>query len=127
MINNLYSRCERQLFPAEVRAQIPALYSNEGKSDPMIVAKFFNPMGAGTWYIIEGSPIDENGEMIPENAPESKQARAVDFLFYGYVDLFEGEFGYFSLSEIEQVDLPFGMKIERDIFFRPTPQSTVVR
>ena len=39
---------------------------------------------------------------------------------FGYADLgYGGEWGYVSLSELESVKLPFGMGIERDIYFQP--------
>jgi hypothetical protein len=38
-------------------------------------------------------------------------------LFFGLVDGLEKEFGYFSLSELESVDGPFGVGIERDLYF----------
>lgn len=77
------------------------LCSQDGKGDDAdIICKFFNPMGSGTWYVLEGEK-HENG----------------DWLFYGLVDLFEREYGYFSLSELESVRLPFGMGIERDMSY----------
>lgn len=90
-----------KLLSESLKKQIPALYSTEDVplSEKTAVVKFFNPMGAGTWYVIEG---DES---------------AGDFLFFGLVDLHEMEFGYFCLSELESVNLPFGMKIERDLNF----------
>ena len=30
------------------------------------------------------------------------------------------EFGYFTLKELESIKLPFGLTIERDIYFEPT-------
>ena len=39
---------------------------------------------------------------------------------YGYTKGFEGELGYFSLNEIEQIKGSMGLKVERDISFRPT-------
>ena len=29
----------------------------EDKSDPVIIAKFFNPTGAGTWYATDTIPV----------------------------------------------------------------------
>lgn len=37
-----------------------------------------------------------------------------DWLFYGYCHLFEWEWGYALLSELEDDTLPFGLKIERE-------------
>lgn len=39
-----------------------------------------------------------------------------DWLFYGYCHLFEWEWGYVILSELEDITLPFGLKIEREIY-----------
>lgn len=77
------------------------LYSQDGKGmDAIVTAKFFNPYGAGTWYVTEGE----------------KQLDG-DWLFFGYADVLEGELGYFSLSELESIRPFRGMQslgIERD-------------
>ena len=77
------------------------IYSQDGKGDNAdIIVKFFNPMGKGTWYVLEGE----------------KQADG-DWLFYGIVDLYCREYGSFLLSELESIRLPFGLGIERDLHF----------
>lgn len=65
------------------------------------VVKFFMPWGAGTWLLTE---MDEDGRL------------------FGLCDLGLGspELGYVMLQEIEEVDGPFGLKIERDRFFKAT-------
>jgi hypothetical protein len=90
-----------KLLTESLKKQIPSLNSTENLplEEKVAVAKFFNPMGVGTWYVIEGEEQDG------------------DFIFFGLVELHEQEFGYFSLSELESVALPFGLKIERDIQF----------
>lgn len=81
-------------------AQYP-LYSQESKGDDAdIVCKFFNPCGAGTWYVLEGNKLP-NG----------------DWEFFGIVDLLEREYGYFMLSELQSYRSPFGLGIERDLYF----------
>lgn len=67
--------------------------------DAKVVVKYFNPCGAGTWLITEGEKQD-NG----------------DWLLYGYCYLFEWEWGYVMLSELESVRLPFGLSIERELY-----------
>lgn len=47
--------------------------------------------------------------------------------FYGWVVGLEKEFGSFSLSELKSVSGPMGLKIERDIHFRPKPISQVMK
>jgi hypothetical protein len=68
----------------------------------VVIAKFFNPMGAATWYATEFDGEDT---------------------FFGFADLFGdptcAELGYFSLSEMESVRLPMGLKIERDLYWTP--------
>lgn len=72
-----------------------------GKRDPdhVPVVKFFNPLGAATWLVTE---LLEDGDTL-----------------FGLADLGFGcpEMGYFSLNEISQIRLPFGLRIERDIGF----------
>ena len=76
------------------------LYSQEGKSDPVVHVKLFHPAGAGTWFVTEYDP-------------ENKMA-------FGFVTGFGGdEFGYISMDEMECADLPLGIQIERDIHFKP--------
>lgn len=67
--------------------------------DAKVVVKYFNPCGTGTWLITEGEK-QENG----------------DWLFFGYCHLFEWEWGYVMLSELESVKLPFGLTIERELY-----------
>lgn len=76
------------------------LYSQENEKDPLVVAKFFNPCGSGTWLVTEYDPTDK--------------------IAFGYVmGLGDDELGYISLEEMESVRLPFGLTIERDLHFRP--------
>ena len=75
------------------------LYSTDGNIVKDVLVKFFNPCGSGTWYVFEA---EKNGN---------------DWEFFGLVDLFEKELGYFTLSELESIKLPFGLSIERDMYF----------
>lgn len=67
--------------------------------DPPPVIKLFNPVGAATWLATE---LSEDGDAL-----------------FGLADLGFGcpELGYFSLSEIASIRLPYGLFIERDIAF----------
>ena len=70
--------------------------------DSKVLVKYFNPVGVGTWFITEGNKL-ENG----------------DYKMYGYCHLGDddmAEFGYVKLSELKEINLPFGMKIERDLY-----------
>lgn len=76
------------------------LYSQEDKyEESEVVVKYFNPTGIGTWLITEGEKQDDG-----------------DWLFYGYCHLFEWEWGYVTLSELQDVRLPYGLSIEREMY-----------
>lgn len=117
---NVLKIAKRQLFPDEVRTQIPALYSQEHITNKKAVARFFTPDSNWTWYVIEGSPVDNEGIMQQDVNDDT-----VDFLFFGLVYGFEKEYGYFSLSELVEARGPMGMAIERDIVFQPTSVETL--
>lgn len=72
----------------------------------MIQAKFFLPGTNWTWYVIEG------------------QEHEGDFLFFGFVVGLDSEFGYFILSELESVRIPF--EVERDLTFQPGRLTDIV-
>lgn len=75
------------------------LYSTDGKDEKEVLVKFFNPCGIGTWYVFEAQKIGDDWE------------------FFGLVDLYEKELGYFTLKQLESIKLPFGLTIERDKYF----------
>ncbi len=77
----------------------------EGEADPLVRVKFFYPDFSWTWYAIEFDGDD---------------------LFFGLVDGFERELGYFRLSELLANRGKMGMEIERDLFFSPTPLSKLL-
>ena len=88
-----------QLMTKELEKTFPSIYANEEKEpkDILIIAKFFCPWSNWTWYATEFD--QESGQ------------------FFGYVRGIENELGYFSLQELESVSGPFGLGIERDLYF----------
>ena len=73
--------------------------SQEGKMDQAVVlVKYFNPVGVGTWLITEAEKQEDG-----------------DWLLFGYCHIFEWEWGYVMLSELQNQRLPFGLTIERDL------------
>ena len=71
------------------------LYSQEGKGfEAVIAVKYFNPFGSGTWLITEAEKQEDG-----------------DWLLFGYCHIFEWEWGYVMLSELESVGF-----IERDLY-----------
>jgi len=86
-----------KLITKALEARFSELGIQETNPDPIVVAKFFNPSGIGTWYATE---YDK----------ESK-------ICFGYVQLLENEWGYFSIDELEAIKTPpFGLPIERDLY-----------
>jgi hypothetical protein len=51
------------------------------------------------------------------DADDAPQLQTTDDLFFGLVHGFEKEFGYFSVSELESAYGPYGVGIERDLYF----------
>ena len=97
-----------KLLPKEIREQMPPLYAQDGKGGKAVVyAKFFTPSSSWTWLATEGEPV------LSESGAE------IDFKFFGLVFGHEREFGYFLLSELEEVRGPMGLPIERDLYFKP--------
>jgi len=89
-----------KLLSEEIIKTIPKLYEQEHKGEDAVVhVKFFDPCSNWTWYATEFDGADT---------------------FFGLVIGFETEFGYFSLSELENCCNRFGIDIERDLYFKPT-------
>jgi hypothetical protein len=75
------------------------LYSQENETDPLVIAKFFDPCGSATWFLTEYNPVDK--------------------IAFGFVTgLTADEYGYVSLTELESIERPYGLTIERDLYFR---------
>lgn len=98
-----------QLMTEELEAQFKKIGSQEDIKDPIVVCKFFNPTGVGTWLATEYDSEDK--------------------IFFGYVSIlgdFNDEWGSFSLQELEEYCGPFGLGIERDLYFTPEPISKIM-
>jgi hypothetical protein len=99
-----------KMMTKAIIAALPKLYAQEKVADPIVYLKFFNPCGAATWYITEGT---QEGD---------------DWRFFGLCDLYGdgGELGNVMLSELESIRTkPFGLKIERDLHWTPCPLSQI--
>jgi hypothetical protein len=123
-----------KLMTHELEKAFKKISRQESVNDPIVVAKFFNPTGQGTWYatemyyVIKRDRPGKEPEIIEVEASklnESFRGEIVDMIFFGYVELLENEWGYFALSELQSVRLPFGLKIERDLYFDPMPISKI--
>lgn len=88
-----------KLFTKEIESKAQEQYpKGSDLESQVIVAKLFNPTGAGSWYLMNQDPNDP------------------DYL-WGIVDLFEVEMGSFSKSELENYKGKMGLGIERDLHF----------
>ena len=73
--------------------------SQENEKNPLVIAKFFNPVGIGSWFATEYNEKEE--------------------MFFGYVSLFGDhcdEWGSFSLKELKDYRGKFGLGIERELY-----------
>ena len=91
-----------KLLTKEILKKLPALYALDGKpaGEVPVPVKFFCPWSSWTWYATE---FDPEGRV-----------------FFGLVVGHAAELGYFSLAELEGVEGPFGLKIERDLHWSGT-------
>jgi hypothetical protein len=90
---------QTELLTPEVRVKLPGLYTGEERGlDAQAQVKYFTPDSNWTWYASEFDGED---------------------IFFGLVNGFELEFGYFSLKELEEARGPMGLPIERDERFEP--------
>ena len=88
-----------KLLTEELRKQLPPLYSQEQLGGKAVVhVKFFTPDSNWTWLATEFDGEDT---------------------FFGLVDGFEKELGYFSLAELEAARGPMGLGVERDLYWKP--------
>ena len=91
----------------ELFKQYP-LYSQDGRGmDSVVLVKYFNPCGAGTWLITEAEEQEDG-----------------DWLLFGYCHIQCFEWGYVSLKELRNLKLPFGLTIERDLYI---PKNATVK
>ena len=75
--------------------------NQKSMKDIFIIMKLFNPIGAGTWYLYE--KLDDDIYMCFANLGDPMMA----------------EIGTVSMSELTSLQLPLGLKIERDMHFDP--------
>jgi hypothetical protein len=88
-----------KLLTEKIRKQIPPLYSQDGKGGKAVCyLKMFTPDGQFSFYATEYDGKDT---------------------FFGLVDGFEKELGYFSLKELQNIRGPLGLAVERDLYFKP--------
>lgn len=91
-----------KLLTQELRKQLPKLYATEKTptDEKIAVAKFFSPYNGWCWYAVEFDGTDT---------------------FFGLVEGWETEWGYFSLSELASAAIAGNTvpAVERDLLFTP--------
>jgi len=95
------------LLTKELASKLPPLYNSENNPEAETIAqvKFFSPYSQWTWYAVEFDGVDT---------------------FWGLVDGFEMEYGYFSYSELETVTVFGGVPaVERDCHWSPRPVKQI--
>jgi hypothetical protein len=105
-----------KLLTAEIKKSMPKMGSTEivPTAEKVAVCKFFDPCGRYTYYVVEGAPTEDG-----------------DYEFFGYCVSPLGpdcdEWGYATLNEIASVKNKLGLGIERDLWFKPTKITELVK
>ena len=98
---------KHQLLTTKLVNDLPPLYNSEEnpEKEAIAVVKFFSPYSQWTWYAVEFDGDDT---------------------FWGLVDGFEMEYGYFSYRELEAVTVFGGVPaVERDCGWSPRPVKEI--
>ena len=93
-----------KLLTAEILAKLPKLNASK---DGQAIVKFFHPCAVATWFASEFDGVDT---------------------FFGWAILLPGcgEYGYFSLSELQSVKV-MGLGVERDLYFERCPMADAIK
>ena len=90
-----------KLLTKEIKTQAEKQYAlGSDMENQKVVAKFFDPAGSWTWYLMNIDPEDSS-------------------YAWGIVRGAEVEVGSFSLTELQEYKGRFGLGLERDIYFTP--------
>ncbi len=112
-----------KLLTEEIIKNFEKVGRQEKSKDPLVIVKFLNPTGAGTWYATEmyyrvpPKEGDEDDVNVMNYKPKPGD-EITETIFFGYVSIFgdwNDEWGYFSLSELQEFLGLGGLGIERDL------------
>jgi hypothetical protein len=100
-----------KLLTKEIEKKLPKLYATDGQKDKDVIFKVFDPCSAVTWYILEGEKREDG-----------------DWEFFNYMTGVEfPEYGYVTLSQLEEFRNVLGIGLERDMYFEiGTPLQEVI-
>ncbi len=94
-----------KLMTKALAKSLPPIGETAEEKNPIVHGKWFCPWGNWTWYATEYDA--ESGNC------------------FGLVEGHEVELGYLNLNELREISGPFGLKIERDLHWKPTPLDEV--
>ena len=94
-----------KLLTKKIKEQATKQYSKKSDMDQMVVAKYFDPAGSWKWYLMNMHKDDD--------------------YCWGIVKGYAVEMGSFSMKELEEFPVRFGLTIERDLYFEPVKASFI--
>ena len=94
-----------KLLTDSIKNEAEKQYAKAGDMDQKVVAKFFDPVGSWTWYLMNKDPESD--------------------YCWGIVNGMAVEMGSFGLSELEEYTGHFGLGIERDEYFEPVEAKVI--
>ena len=94
-----------ELLTKVIKEEAEKQYSQAGDMDQKVVAKFFDPVGSWTWYLMNKDPESD--------------------YCWGIVDGNAVEMGSFGLDELQEYTGHFGLGIERDTSFEPVKANVI--
>ena len=92
-----------KLMTKEIKEKAQKQFDDGSDMEQMVVAKYFDAMGDWKWFLMN---MDKDEDYC-----------------WGIVKGFAVEMGSFSMKELQDIKLPFGLGIERDVLFSSTPAS----
>ena len=101
-----------KLMTQEVIKGLPKLYAQENVEDAIVHVKFFTPDAGWTWFVTEGE--------------QKEYDHGMDWLFFGKCVspmCPDGEWGYTTLGQLQEVRGSLGLPVERDMHFSKKPAS----
>ena len=94
-----------KLLTKEIKIKAEKQYKCGDDMSQKVVAKFFDPVGSFTWYLMNKDPESD--------------------YCWGIVDGMAVEMGSFMIEELEEHTGHFGLGIERDTSFDPVEANTI--
>ena len=94
-----------QLLTKEIKTKAEKQYNQGGEMSQKVVAKFFDPVGSWTWYLMNKDPESD--------------------YCWGIVKGNAVEMGSFGLDELQDYTGHFGLGIERDTSFEPVKAKVI--